>query len=47
MTLNKKMINFITLPYISGSVTSFQEEYNAFFEALRLSTQTTIKEGNE
>ena len=33
--VNKKMISFITLPYISGSKTTFIEEYDAFFEAIQ------------
>lgn len=37
MSLNKKRISFITLPYISGSKSSFPEEHDAFFRAVHTS----------
>ena len=42
--VNKKMINFITLPYLSGSKTTFTEEYNEFFKALHLSASLQSSE---
>jgi len=34
LTLNKKMINFITPPYLGGSAKDFEEEYNSFIRSL-------------
>ena len=38
--MNKKMINFITLPYLGGSAKDFEEEYDAFIQSLSEKAKT-------
>ena len=40
LTLNKKMINFITLPYLGGSAKDFEEEYDTFIQSLTSKVKT-------
>ena len=42
--LNKQTVNFVSLPYISGSASNFKEELDAFLEAMIVSVKQSKEE---